>query len=706
MSESTPTPTPLDIVTTYLNNNWPIVTWPANGDDKGPQGKDAKGWTQRQYSLDDYQPGYRVGIKTGSEVQPGHYLIDVDIDWAPGRSLAARILPATDFVFGRPSKPIAHCFYTTSTPLPLMQFTDIDDSMLIELRGTRSDGEVGLQTMVPPSIWSKNGSSEPLAFASIKGKLRNGTPAHIDEAEVVKNRVIMVAISMLLTKHLGKNGFGHDTRLAWAGFLLRLGFSAEDIIVMGEAISYETNNLEVSDVRRVVETTQARLKNAAQKIKGGPAFAKVLGDKGKAIVKKINDWMGRESDFIRTTDGGILKESQENVKRAINLLGINLMHNEFSDKMLIERDGIKYPLEDKEVIELWMRIDDEYRFRPTFNFFKMVLQRLAWQNSYHPVKDYLSQLEWDGTPRIDKWLHTYGGAVDNEYTRAVSSMVLIAAVRRVKHPGCKFDEMLVLESSQGKNKSSALAALCPKREWFSDDLALNVRSQQMIEATLGKWIVEAADLAGKRKTEVEQLKATLSRQVDGPARMAYAHFPVERPRQFVIIGTTNSGVYLNDSTGARRFWPVRIENFDIGKLKDDRDQLWAEAAHREGKGERIRLREDLWEVAGVEQEERREMDAWEDQIEEMISMITPASDGSVRIVTSAIWDVLGIEVARRDRVGSLRIAEIMYRLNFSRTRVKEDGKTVVGYTRTGTEGQSGTTELPAPRRLGTVTDEL
>src|SRR6185436_3179557 len=106
-------------------------------------------------------------------------------------------------------------------------------------------------------------------------------------------------------------------------------------------------------------------------------------------------------------------------------------------------------------------------------------------------------------------------------------------------------------------------------------------SKQVIERTLGKWIVEASDLAGKRKSEIEQLKAMLSRQVDGPARLAYAHFPVERPRQFIIIGTTNSPAYLTDPTGGRRFWPIEVQAFRLDWIKANRDQLWAEACIRE-----------------------------------------------------------------------------------------------------------------------------
>lgn len=108
----------------------------------------------------------------------------------------------------------------------------------------------------------------------------------------------------------------------------------------------------------------------------------------------------------------------------------------------------------------------------------MLLPGTAWStilspNSFHPVCDYLDGLEWDGTPRLDTWLTTFGQAEDTPYTRAVGALTLLAAVRRVRQPGCKFDEMPVLESEQGKNKSSALAVLAVREDWFTDDLPLN-----------------------------------------------------------------------------------------------------------------------------------------------------------------------------------------------------------------------------------------
>src|ERR1044071_9125150 len=159
-----------------------------------------------------------------------------------------KFLPSTDFIFGRPSKKVSHCFYLCPEPLPSYRYEDVDKTCLIELRGTKTSGELGLQTMVPPSMWSKDNKKEPLTF------LKSGEPG-FEQASTLKQRTCLAAIGMILAKHFGHNGFGHDARLAWAGFLLRAGISVADLVTMGEVMSAYTNNLEINDVRQVVEGT-------------------------------------------------------------------------------------------------------------------------------------------------------------------------------------------------------------------------------------------------------------------------------------------------------------------------------------------------------------------------------------------------------------------------------------------------------------------
>lgn len=666
----------LDIVAEYASKGWRFVTWPQTGDDKGPHAKD---WTLRNYSLDDYHEGYRVGIMTGTEIGPGQFLHDVDIDWAPGINIALTFLPPTDFVFGRTSKPISHCFYTLPEAIPTFKYEDIDKTSLIEIRGAKSNGEIGFQTMVPPSEWTKATVDDKTGIVTVQREMltfyANGKLSHVTAARM-RERVCLAAIGMILAKHLGFNGFGHDPRLAWAGFLLRAGLAVDDLVAMGLCISAYCNNKETEDVRRVVESTATALESTDRKVKGGPTLQRIIGANGKAVIAQINKWLGRDVDFVRNKDGVVLKDHQENIRRALVMMNCELSYDEFSERAMIDR---KIMLDDAKFDELWLRMDEDYNFRPSYVFYEKVIKHICRENGFHPVKEYLDVLHWDGVNRIDTWLIDYAGAEDTPYVRAVSAIVFIAAVRRVRKPGCKYDELLILEGEQGLNKSSALRALCPKAEWFSDDLPLNVGSQRVIEGTLGKWVIEAADLAGKRKAEIEQLKSMLSRQIDGPARMAYAHQPVERPRQFVLVGTTNSAAYLTDPTGSRRFWPVAISRFDVPKLLMIRDQLWAEAATREAANESIRLSEDLWPDAAKEQERRREIDPWEASVREALAAIIPNTDNKRRIATNTLWEALGIENSRRDRLGATRIAEIMQRLGFKRTTVRLESGVTVGY---------------------------
>ncbi|HSX22345.1 MAG TPA: VapE domain-containing protein [Gaiellaceae bacterium] len=208
------------------------------------------------------------------------------------------------------------------------------------------------------------------------------------------------------------------------------------------------------------------------------------------------------------------------------------------------------------------------------------------------AREYLDALTWDGQPRIDRWLVEYAGADDTAYVRAVCRAALVAAVRRARRPGCQMDQMLVIQGPQGCEKSAALRVLAVETEWFTDDAPVSASSQQIVEATHGKWIVELSELNGMGAGDIAALKAFLSAKEDAPKRQAYQRVPERVPRSFVIVGTTSESEYLSEPTGNRRFWPVRVERFDVARLRTDRDQLWAEAAAAEAAGEAVRVPDD------------------------------------------------------------------------------------------------------------------
>ena len=200
----------------------------------------------------------------------------------------------------------------------------------------------------------------------------------------------------------------------------------------------------------------------------------------------------------------------------------------------------------------------------------------------------------------------------------------------------------------------------------------------MIESLRGRWIIEAAELSGMRRADIEHLKAFLSRQVDR-ARLAYGRIVSEVPRQCVIVGTTNSLEYLRDTTGNRRFWPVRCQRFNITALRRDRDQLWAEAAAREARGASIRLNQELWKKAAEEQERRLTRDPWFEALHDALE------DMKGKISMEAIWTILDVRGAQRGQEQSRRVGEAMRKLGWRRANtagtVKIEGKLVSGFVK-------------------------
>jgi predicted P-loop ATPase len=262
--------------------------------------------------------------------------------------------------------------------------------------------------------------------------------------------------------------------------------------------------------------------------------------------------------------------------------------------------------------------------------------------------------------------------------------------------------MLVLEGPQGSDKSSALRVLAVRPEWFTDDLTLNAKAQEFIEQTLGKWIVEAGELKGMRKGEVEVLKATLSRQRDR-ARMAYGRLPLERLRQFVMFGTTNADKYLKDSTGNRRFWPVKTGAVNLDALRRDREQLWAEAVAREAAGESIRLAPSLYASAAREQEERRAEEPWVQVLGEALHGI----EGKLR--TEDAWRIVGVASERREQIHCERLGTSMRELGWERKQRRFGGDPewayVKGNARIRLEVGFDNQGRPVAREAGAMSDD-
>jgi len=398
--------------------------------------------------------------------------------------------------------------------------------------------------------------------------------------------------------------------------------------------------------------------------------------------------------FPDVTDKGGLRASLPNTKVALAKLRVECRHDLFKLRYVVnghEIESFVGEVSDPALLRLREMIYERFGFDPSTQTVQTAVQTLANHYRFHPVRDYLDGLKWDGVPRIDTWLTTYGGAEDSEYMRAIAALVLTAAVRRVRDPGCKFDEILVLENpEQGSNKSTALEVLAVKREWFSDNLPLGLSAKETIEALSGHWIVEASELHGMRKGDIDKVKAFASRGTDR-ARMSYDRTVTDARRQCIIIGTTNDEQYLRDLTGNRRFWPARVRRFDLETLQRDRDQLWAEAAAREASGASIRLPEELWPAAAAEQQARmvenpfvtvldRVLREKNDDFVDGVWVEGKPMEG--KIEAEHVWTILGVKPAQRSQTQFELLGDAMKQLGWERDRLRVGGgKRSYFYTR-------------------------
>lgn len=269
------------------------------------------------------------------------------------------------------------------------------------------------------------------------------------------------------------------------------------------------------------------------------------------------------------------------------------------------------------------------------------LIEIADKNRFHPVRDWLKSLKWDGVERIDTWLKDYAGAEAPEpYLSSVSRKLLVAMVARVMRPGTKFDQIVILEGNQGTGKSTLLRKLVGD-DWFSD-APLNIGDKDAVLTMQSKWLIEVGELSSMNKAEVETFKSFISQQVDR-IRAPYGKRVEEHPRQCVILGTTNNEEYLRDLTGNRRFWAVKtVGKINHAQIERVREQLFAEALAYYQLGEPLWLEDRVAETQAVgEQAKRMQSDEWLPIVEDIVTLETFPRAGFEMREVSKKMDSLG-----------------------------------------------------------------
>lgn len=291
------------------------------------------------------------------------------------------------------------------------------------------------------------------------------------------------------------------------------------------------------------------------------------------------------------TDSGAIKNSIRNCLTVFQ--NDPYLQDAIRFNILTERIDIVKPLwwskqtatlNDTDLNYLMLYLEDKYGLTSEKKIQKAI-SIIADCNKYHPIRDYLNSLEWDGTERIRYALTRFLGAEDSEYTYQCLRLFMLGAISRVFKPGCKFEVMLCLVGGQGAGKSSFFRLLAVKDEWFSDDLK-KIDDDNVYRKMQGHWIIEMSEMiATANAKSIEEIKSFISRAKE-TYKVPYETHPADRLRQCVFGGSSNTMDFLPlDRSGNRRFLPIMVhpEKAEVHILENEAasrafvNMMWAEA---------------------------------------------------------------------------------------------------------------------------------
>jgi putative DNA primase/helicase len=394
-------------------------------------------------------------------------------------------------------------------------------------------------------------------------------------------------------------------------------------------------------------------------------------------------------------DAGLLKNKQGAYVVCLNNAVLILAHDKkwhnvvaydaFADRVVKMKppplpDGIGL---DNEVLGDWTKADssraavwitNKYNLPLPTHIIEEAIQVVADMWVTHPVRDWLNEQrqKWDHKSRVDDFLIRVAGAKDTLYVRSVTKNFFLSAVARVFHPGEKVDAMLILEGEQNVGKSRLFRILSGDA-WFFDS-AFDPGSKDSYQILKRKWIIEWAELDGLTRVEMSRIKAFVSSSVD-TYRPTYAKQSIDVPRQCVFVGTVNpdGAGYLNDPTGERRFWPVTVGKIDLKAVRDEREQLWAEAVFRYRQNEPWHLHAaKLVQAAAKETEKRRIRDPWEESVREWLNKYEEEIEGSVS-TEELLGKAIKMPKDRRTRADQMRMVRVLRVLGWAILKKSTDG---------------------------------
>jgi predicted P-loop ATPase len=303
----------------------------------------------------------------------------------------------------------------------------------------------------------------------------------------------------------------------------------------------------------------------------------------------------------------------------------------------------------------------------------MKLNRVGLQTVVSAVQ-HLNGLTWDGTERLATWCSDYLGCPRTPYSAAVGTNWLVSMVARAFRPGCQADHMPVLEGKMGRGKSTALETL--GGQWYAA-LGQAFGSHEFQQAIQGVWLAEIPDMAGFARREHSAVIAAVTTRTDR-YRASYGRRAEDHPRVTIFAATSESDDYLPEGRGIRRYWPLRCHSIELDALRENRDQLFAEALKKYQSGSTWHAMPE--EETTAEQEARREEDPWLERIGFFISSRQQVS------VSDVLEICLEIKTDRQDRAMQMRVARCLKHLGWY-SILRRDGARVGRIYKPMREGQ-------------------
>ncbi len=629
-----------------------------------------------------------VGIALGPQ-SDGRYVVSIDDDDAARMAELEAELGELPHTMSGQSPRGAHLFFglAADTPLDrLKNIAGIGGPKGVDLKvaggqvvvaGRNAGGEyTGLDVTVPvaelPAAWTL-AILQPIKLPKTSGTY---TPATLREDAKVKRRHETyldraVASECRIVARTGEGQRNTATHTAAcrliplaSGLHLPAGIShvREQVVQAGVAsgLSETESRAAVASAEKwVIDQGLVRVPREVAPIAPKPALRVVEPDEAPGV------------DLIE--DNGQPAKIAENVSRmlAVHPRGCPRMN------LLTQRvgwpDGERVSDVDEVRLQGWLVAQPgPQRVRVGLDAVHVGVIAAAQARAFHPVRDYLAGLAWDGTSRIESFASACLGAKDSELARGYMRCFFIGAVARAMVPGCQLDTVLVLEGAQGARKTSALRALFGAK-WFGNTPINVKKTPDCFQALDGFWGYELQEVDAYSKTESGAVKGFVSMRED-TYRPSYGRNTVSRLRQVAFAATTNADTYLNDDSGARRWQPIKCGAVSLERITRDRDQLWAEAVHRYSAGEPWWLTDELSAVAAEDVESRYQGDPWETQLPSLLS-------DHASVTSSAALLLLGVEVGKQSRGDEMRVGAALRRMGWARRRTMHHGHRAYEYAK-------------------------